>query len=752
MESQLNRDDKLKVLKDVFGYSSFRPAQSQIIDNILAKRDVLAVMPTGAGKSLCFQIPALMMDGITFVISPLISLMTDQVSSLVQAGVRAAYLNSFLTFSQQQKVRENIIRGMYKIVYVSPERLDTDGFAELGSRVNISMIAVDEAHCISQWGQDFRPSYLNIVKFVSTLPCRPIISAFTATATEAVKEDIKKILSLSDPYSVTTGFDRPNLYFGVEEPTDKYKALLKHLEEHSGKSGIIYCSTRKNVENVAFRLIGDGYSAAPYHAGMSDEQRRKNQEDFIYDRVNIIVATNAFGMGIDKSNVSFVIHYNMPKDMESYYQEAGRAGRDGENADCVILFNGQDYATARYMINSDSPRENSETDENTRKMLISRDMKRLDFMMGYCSGVSCLRTQILRYFGEDSEDDCGNCSVCLDDSEKTDITVESQKILSCVFRMGQKYGSSLVCTVLRGGRSERAEALGFQNLSTYGILSDLSSHRIRLMINKLIALNYLEKTDEEYPVLKLTSRSAAVLKGRERIEALLPKEKLRKERRAELRSRAEEREYSIDAGLMTKLKEVRLGLAKEQNVPAYHIFSDATLRDMCSVMPTSKEQMLSVSGVGAKKLESYGELFLSAISDWRSEHGDVRKLSDEEKNAVQNPLAAVAAKIGEVDITDENLSLTMMCSSFIDAAGVNIKTKIIREVVGKWLVLNGYLAEGTDSMGKSCKMLTETSGDIGIISEVRTAQTGKQYVNILYTPKARRFIADHFEEISKTEL
>ena len=477
--------NKLEILKNYFGYKGFRPAQEKVIDEILSGRDVLAVMPTGAGKSICFQVPALMMNGITIVISPLISLMTDQVSSLVQSGIRAAYLNSTLSAAAQRKVTDNIRAGMYKIVYIAPERLDTEGFGRVAADIGISMVAVDEAHCISQWGQDFRPSYMNIIKFIASLPERPVVTAFTATATERVRADIVSSLEMKDPYCVTTGFDRPNLYFGVKTPDNKYEELKNLLSGYEGKSGIVYCSTRKNVDEVAFKLENDGFSAAPYHAGMADDMRMKNQDDFIYDRVRIIVATNAFGMGIDKSNVSFVIHYNMPKDMESYYQEAGRAGRDGEPADCIMLYSGADYRLAKYMIENSYGEGN--VDEKTAELLKKRDLKRLSAITEYSHGTSCLRSYILNYFGEDSSGKCSNCSFCSGDTEKTDVTVEAQKIMSCIYRMGQSFGAAMVIKVLCGENDDRIREYGFSSLPTYGIMSDMSAGRIKDIIGRLTA-------------------------------------------------------------------------------------------------------------------------------------------------------------------------------------------------------------------------------------------------------------------------
>ena len=430
----MNCCDIRQTLQKYFGYASFRPGQEEITDSILSGRDTLGVMPTGAGKSICYQVPALLQTGISIVISPLISLMQDQVTSLVQSGIKAAYINSSLTENQIRTVIQNAENGMYKLIYAAPERLESGAFLSFAENADISMITVDEAHCISQWGQDFRPSYMNIPRFIERLPKRPVVTAFTATATDQVRQDIVRLLEMNDPYTLVTGFDRKNLYFEVRSPADRYAALKQLAEKYSseGRSGIVYCSTRKNVENITERLSRDGFSVTSYHGGMGEAERSSNQEDFIYDRKNIMVATNAFGMGIDKSNVSYVIHYNMPKDVESYYQEAGRAGRDGSPADCILLYNGSDIHTARFLINKSH--EQSELSPDEVQTMRSRDMKRLKDMIFYCTGAECLRSYILGYFGEKSTGKCGNCSWCCSDEPYEDITVDSQKIMSCSMR------------------------------------------------------------------------------------------------------------------------------------------------------------------------------------------------------------------------------------------------------------------------------------------------------------------------------
>lgn len=469
--------DKFDVLRKYFGYSSFRKGQEEMVDCLLSGRDVLGIMPTGAGKSICYQVPAIMLRGVTIVVSPLISLMKDQVNALVQQGIKAAYINSSLTDTQYDKVLKNAALEIYKIIYVAPERLDSVGFINLCRRIKISMVAVDESHCVSQWGQDFRPSYLNINKFISVLPNRPIIGAFTATATDEVKKDIINILKLNNPTVVTTGFDRPNLFFSVLRPAKKDNRLIELIKERRDKSGIIYCSTRKKVESVCDLLIKNGFPATRYHAGLSDEERIKNQDDFVYDRKPVMVATNAFGMGIDKSNVSYVIHHNMPKNIESYYQEAGRAGRDGQEADCILLYGAGDVQTCRYFIENTEPNPQLTPEQN--EMFRHREEERLKHMIFYCRTSDCLRNYMLRYFGDEAEDNCGKCSNCLTKFETVDVTIEAQKVLSCIIRTGQKFGTAMIVDVLRGKTNERIKYFEFDKQSTFGIMKDSKPTEIK---------------------------------------------------------------------------------------------------------------------------------------------------------------------------------------------------------------------------------------------------------------------------------
>lgn len=596
---------KEQILKQYFGYSTFLEGQADLIDNILNRQDVVGIMPTGAGKSLCFQVPALIFDGITIVISPLISLMKDQVQTLITNGIPAAYINSTLTYSQTKQAISNAKNGIYKIIYVAPERLDTADILEFSQNTNISMVTIDEAHCVSQWGQNFRPSYLKISAFVETLPTRPVISAFTATATSEVKADIIKILKLTKPFIMATGFNRKNLYFEVQKPADKYKATIKCLENNPNKSGIIYCSTRKTVKEVCDNLTRDHYSATRYHAGLSEKERTTNQESFLYDRKTIMVATNAFGMGIDKSNVSFVIHYNMPKNIESYYQEAGRAGRDGTDAECILLYGGKDVVTNQFFINNSN--DNNALDKETLELVKEKDREHLKQMTFYCHTYDCLREYILKYFGDKTPNFCGNCSNCNTNFEEIDITEYAQKILSCVYRMDERYGVKIVVDTLRGSKAERILKLGLHQIKTYGIMAEVSEKRIRDMINYLVLNEYLMQTNSEYPILRLVQNSREVLFGRVHLMMKISKEQQREVKRIK-------QKVAVNGDLFEQLKALRFKLAQEKNVPAFVVFSDATLNDMCSRMPASSGEFLDVSGVGEKKLEQYGEVFLEVLN------------------------------------------------------------------------------------------------------------------------------------------
>lgn len=614
-----------ELLKEYFGYDTFRKGQEELILAILSGQDVLGIMPTGSGKSLCYQIPALMMPGITLVVSPLISLMKDQVTALNQAGIHAAWLNSSLTPGQYAKALFYAEQGRYKIIYVAPERLLTDSFLRFVSHADISMVAVDESHCVSQWGQDFRPGYLKIPEFIRLLPRRPVVGAFTATAAKKVQEDIQVILRLDQPQVVLTGFDRENLYFEVRQLKKKKVDLLGIVERHKGESGIIYCSTRKTVEEIHQFLFVNGYPATRYHAGLSDAERAGNQEDFVYDRRPVMVATNAFGMGIDKSNVRYVIHYNMPKDLESYYQEAGRAGRDGAPAECILLYGKQDMVTAQMFIES-SPRE--ELDDFQRQVILERERERLKKMQYYCLTKHCLRAYILDYFGDQASDSCGNCSVCLNEYEEIDVSEVCQTVLRCVWESRQRYGARVILDALKGRGTAKTAQYHLDRLSQFGALEQWDMELLEQSVNFLAVEGYLDITADRYPVLRISS------KGRRFMEdpcSLMMKKQIVKQPVKDGLSGGKGFGGSgtgVNAGtvllndlageqnaLFLRLKELRIQIAREEQVPAYIVFNDKTLVQMAIRRPSTKAQLLEIPGIGTRKLEKYGERFLEALNE-----------------------------------------------------------------------------------------------------------------------------------------
>ena len=619
----------LETLKTYFGYDTFREGQEKIVEAILTNRDVLAIMPTGAGKSICYQIPALILPGITLVISPLISLMQDQVKALNDAGIHAAFINSSLTENQISKALYLAASGRYKIIYVAPERLENYEFLEFARNVEISMVTVDEAHCISQWGQDFRPSYLKIVEFIKNLPKRPIVSAFTATATEEVKNDILCTLSLADPEVVITGFDRKNLYYSVENIRRKDEFIMEYIEKHPTESGIIYCATRKNVDNLFELLFKRGVPVTRYHAGLTNETRKKNQDDFIYDRTPVIIATNAFGMGIDKSNVRYVIHYNMPQSMENYYQEAGRAGRDGENSQCILLFSLQDVMIDRMLLDN---KDFSDVDEEDEYLIRQRDIRRLQTMEGYCKTTGCLRNYILEYFGEKTSGPCDNCGNCHREYHEVDMTAEAKWVVNCVAETRGRYGLTIVLGTLMGAKRARLRELRTDQYKSYGALSGHSEAELRTLISQMTEMGYLYQTQEKYSVLKLVNITP--LKD-ENIRVIMrtyeekEPDKKKKIQKA-VRKRSTDALTSAGYDLFEVLRKLRLEIAKEESMPPYIIFSDKTLIDMCVKKPSDEEEMLNVSGVGANKLKKYGQRFLQEIQKFCTERPGVTLSMTEE--------------------------------------------------------------------------------------------------------------------------
>ncbi len=607
--------DKHTILKETFGFADFRPAQAEIIDELLASHDVLGVMPTGAGKSLCYQVPALLLSGVTLVVSPLISLMKDQVQALGQNGIRAAYINSSLTAAQNTEVIRRAANQHYKLIYVAPERLLTPAFLELCQQMPVSMLTIDEAHCISQWGNDFRPSYMKIQNFLAKLPTRPVISAFTATATAEVRDDIVHLLGLKNPRRIVTGFDRENLFFAVQKPSDKDQALMKIIRAHRNDTGIVYCSTRKAVEEVCDYLQQNRIAATRYHAGLNEAERHQNQDDFLYDRATVMVATNAFGMGIDKSNVAFVIHYNMPMDVESYYQEAGRAGRDGSPAECIILYSGQDVKTNTFLIDRKEP--NPDLSDIQSMLARQRDHDRLKAMTFYCNSHSCLRACILRYFGETTHAYCGKCSNCLTEFAKVDATREAKAILAVIYRLTQRrqqFGKTVIIDILLGSKSERIYRAQLDTLAAYGFLQDSSRAKLTVILDQLQEQGLLAVTGTTYPVLTLTELSQKILLDDEPVFIMVPKEKPKA--KADTRRLYDEHESEDlpDQDLFARLKALRSSIAREEHVPAYMVFTDATLTDLCRKKPHNQTQLLAVSGVGIQKAQRYGQRFLHEIS------------------------------------------------------------------------------------------------------------------------------------------
>lgn len=642
----------LDTLKRYFGYSSFRPGQERMVSAILSGCDALGVMPTGAGKSICYQVPALMLPGLTLVVSPLVSLMADQVRALKAAGARPSYLNSTLTPAQQNTVLKRASEGWYQIMYVAPERLADPRFLAFARAaagpggIGIPLVAVDEAHCVSQWGQDFRPSYLEIASFVAALPQRPVLAAFTATATERVRADISTMLGLRAPQTVTTGFDRPSLYFEVQELGDKAKVawVRDYVRSHARESGIVYCATRKKVDELAQDLMHElaplGVRVGHYHAGLSTEERRVNQEGFITDAIPVIVATNAFGMGIDKPNVRYVIHLNAPESIEAYYQEAGRAGRDGDPAGCVLLWNGADFNLRRRLIDRDPG--DAGLDEGQREQAKRNRFRLLSQMEGYCRTTDCLRAYILRYFGEDERDregaspapavarGCGNCSNCLTPFEADDVTEAARAIMRFVSQHPGRFGKALIADVLHGANTERIRSLRLDSDSEYGKLAELPIARVRDTVEQLIGSGYLTVSMGQYPVIGMGDLGLAALNSPEEFAFSIKRRKRgragsERARRAVdlLRDEAaldSKPRIGDDAELFERLRALRRKLAEWRDVPPYIVCSDKTLRGLCRQRPATREDLLEVSGIGERKADEFGEAFLRAISEFEDEH------------------------------------------------------------------------------------------------------------------------------------
>lgn len=618
-------EDARRALKECFGYADFRPGQKSVIEALITGRDALAVMPTGAGKSLCYQIPSIVLPGIAIVVSPLVSLMGDQVRALVQAGVHAAYLNSTLSPAAQGRVIERARAGEFDILYVAPERLEDARFVDFANRARIALVAVDEAHCVSQWGQDFRPSYLQIGIFIAQLPARPAVCALTATATERVRDDIVRLLGLSDPYRIVTGFDRPNLHFAVEraEPKRKLARIAAYALEHASDSGIVYCSTRKDTEAVCDALIAAGVRATRYHAGLPATERTTNQQAFICDDAPVMVATNAFGMGIDKSNVRYVLHHNMPASIEAYYQEAGRAGRDGLPSECLLFWSEKDLSTCRFFIEQESGNEEltpeeAETVRQTRRRMLAA-------MEGYCVTCGCLREYLLRYFGEEAAAGgpakCGNCGNCEGGFERVDVTSDARAVMRCVQELRGEWGKGMVADVLRGSKSEKVSSFGLDRANAYGTLSHASAAHVKDVIELLVAGRYLDISEGKFPKVGFgpNFRAAAAPEF-----SLFMKRVTRKSARAGAggghasgSSGTRGTGTAADSGsseLFERLRALRKQIASERGCAPYMVFSDAALRDMCARLPKTGDEFLEVNGVGQTKLLRYGEAFLAEIA------------------------------------------------------------------------------------------------------------------------------------------
>ncbi|MEH7179953.1 DNA helicase RecQ [Neobacillus vireti] len=585
-----------QLLESHFGYSSFRNGQELAIQSVLAGENTICVMPTGGGKSICYQIPALVLPGTTIVISPLISLMKDQVDALVQVGIPAAFINSSLSFSEANQRIWEAKQGIYKLLYIAPERLESREFIEDLKQMDIPLVAVDEAHCISQWGHDFRPSYRHIQQMVHSLPQKPNVLALTATATPRVREDICETLDIDQENSILTGFERENLTFSVIKGQDRLHFLKDYLKKNEKEAGIIYAATRKNVEQLYERLKKDNINVARYHAGMGDAERVHEQERFLKDEASVMVATSAFGMGIDKSNIRYVLHFQLPKNMESYYQEAGRAGRDGLESECILLYSSQDVQVQRFLI-----------DQSSDRIRTTQELEKLQQMVDYCHTEDCLQEFILKYFGETETEKCGHCGNCLDSRSSVDVTKEAQMVMSCVIRMGQRFGKTLTAQVLTGSKNKKVTEMGFDKLTTYGIMKEKGLKEVTDFMEFLISQDLIAIEQGQFPTLYVSSKGKDVLVGKENVHR---------------RESVKVREISKDDPLFETLREVRRAIAETENVPPFVIFSDAAIKDMCAKLPKTNEEFLRVSGVGEHKLQKYGLDFIQAIRQFCEAHPD----------------------------------------------------------------------------------------------------------------------------------
>lgn len=710
----------LEVLEKYYGYKNFRKGQHEIIENILNGKDVLAIMPTGGGKSICYQVPAMLLDGVTLVISPLISLMKDQVDSIKAMGINGTYINSSLSTVEFNSVLDGVRQNKYKIIYIAPERLDSNEFINAVTQGNISQIAIDEAHCVSQWGHDFRSSYRRIAGFINKLPIRPIVTAFTATATEEVKADIVNQLVLQNPEIFLTGFDRENLSININKTGSKRNYLIKYLEDNKEQSGIIYASTRKEVDAVYEILKDRGYSVGRYHAGLSDEVRKTSQEDFIHDRLSIMVATNAFGMGIDKSNIRYVIHYNMPQNIEGYYQEIGRAGRDGEKSECILLFAPGDVHTQKYLIEIGSESEDRKNNQ----------YRKLQQMVDLVYSNGCYRNYILSYFGDVREKPCDNCSNCLNEGEVIDKTIDAQKVLACIFRMKRSFGATMVIDVLRGSKNKKVTQFKFDELSTHGIMKDYSTESLKEFINTLISHGYVDSVEGTFPTLKLNSRSMKVLRSEESVQ---------------FKEFKIERKISDVNGLFDILRELRLEISKESGIAPYMIFGDGTLREMSIKFPISKTEILDISGVGENKYEKYGDRFSEVISSYVEENNiKVEKKFVEEEKEISDITFEVS--------TDEELLVRLMeirkqyAKKEKTLPQLLISKNTLKEISGRYPLT----LENLKDIGGVGKKKIDAYGE-SLISEVKSYVIEKN-IDIKWVEKKRRKLIIDGEVRSNQEI